>query len=65
MQIVKGYVVQIIIKESGHKGYLYNGEWHDSVFGAIYKSKKRAESHIREDDWHVTRVIEVEIIIPE
>lgn len=65
MTKVIGYAVQIISKETGKVGYLYNNKYHSTVHGAIFKNRKKAEAYILEDKYHSKKVVEVEITIKD
>ena len=69
MEKLKGYAVQCKDKETGEISYAYSGYRKASIYGAIFKSKKKAETYLFEDDYdspfETRKIVEVEIIIKD
>ena len=67
MEKLKGYVVQCQDKKTGEISYAYSGYRKASIYGAIFKSKKKAETYLFEDGYdspyETRKIVEVDIII--
>ena len=69
MEKLKGYAVQCKDKKTGEIYYAYSGYRKASIYGAIFKSKKKAETYLF-DGWYdspyeTRKIVEVEIIIKD
>lgn len=69
MEKLKGYAVQCKDKKTGEISYAYSGYRKASIYGAIFKSKKKAETYLFEDGYdspyETRKIVEVEIIIKD
>lgn len=67
MEKLKGYAVQCTDKETGEVYYAYSGYRKASIYNAIFKSKKKAETYLFEDGYdspyETRKIVEVDIII--
>ena len=69
MEKLKGFAVQCKDKKTGEISYAYSGCRKASIYGAIFKSKKKAETYLFEDGYdspyETRKIVEVEIIIKD
>ena len=67
MEKLKGFAVQCKDKKTGEISYAYSGYRKASIYGAIFKSKKKAETYLFEDGYdspyETRKIVEVDIII--
>ena len=69
MEKLKGYAVQCKDKKTGEISYAYSGYRRASIYNAIFKSKKKAETYLLggfyDSPFQTRKIVEVEIIIKD